>query len=452
MPDDSPSFHSGPAPRTERRWVAAVLFVLVVVVMPATTTVIAVERFPELSTLDEFAHIDYLRRVEDGQIPRMGDKVLSETARDVACRTIEGRGVSDCQKDVIDPGEVDAEGYSYEAQQPPVYYVITAVLRQPIRLVVHGYVNSARLTGAIWLAAGLAALWWFLRSRMQSSALVAAIVCAIVGLTPTVVSQASIVNNDAPAVLTGVLLLVGYEELRRNPTRRALGIAAVVGVILVLVKPLAILGIGAVTLALLLESRGRRASLGAMARLVVPAAAAAAAYQGWQLVRDVRAVVPYSEVVEVLLRPRTTLTEYPFDAIGIVGPRFVSAYWETGASMFTEPTVAGIAMCVGLLFVVTPSLSTAMGHGRRDLQPLHIALLAVLLIAPQVLIAQSYFMVHKGGGANARYALTLLPLTMTAVVPWLERRGLRWFALASVLVFLAFTVGGLLTYDLGAIS
>ena len=95
-PADRPTFTDTVRHR-EPRWLVAVLFLLVVVAIPATTSALAVHRFSELSTLDEFAHIDYLRRVEDGNLPRVGDKVLPETARDVACRTIEGRHVGDCQ-------------------------------------------------------------------------------------------------------------------------------------------------------------------------------------------------------------------------------------------------------------------------------------------------------------------------------------------------------------------
>ena len=46
------------------------LFVLVVVVVPVLVIGIAVDRFPTLSVLDEPAHIDYLRRIEQGEVPR----------------------------------------------------------------------------------------------------------------------------------------------------------------------------------------------------------------------------------------------------------------------------------------------------------------------------------------------------------------------------------------------
>jgi hypothetical protein len=447
----SPS--DAPAPQTEqgagsRRWIAVVLFTLIVVVMPVATTTIAVARFSALSTLDEFGHIDYVRRAEQGEVPRIGDKVLPDTAKDVACRGIEGRVVSDCKLDPVPPESIDAQGYSYEAQQPPIYYFITAALRQPFRLVVNGYVNSARLTGMIWLSAGLALLWWFLRRRMDASVTATAIVCALIGICPTVASQASVVNNDAAAILMGVLLLIAWDELRRRPRPLTVAIATAGAVGLVLVKPLAILGVAVVSLALLLGARERRAAIREHALLLAPAIAAAITYEGWQVVRDARARVPYSTIVDVLLGPKATLTAYPYDAIGEIAPRFLGLYWSTDASMFTEAWVAGLATIVGLTLVVAPSLSTALGQGRAELRSLHTSLLTVMLIAPELLIAQSYFTVHKGGGANARYALVMLPMIITALVPWLETRRVRWFATIAVLILIGSTFGGLLTYDI----
>lgn len=441
---DLTTFSTGPAPSDQRRWVAYVLFALVVVAMPAVTTVLAVERSSQLSSLDEYAHIDYLRRVEAGEIPRVGDKILPETRRDIACRTIEGRRVSDCSLPEIPADVIDAQAYSYQAQQPPLYYVVTALLRQPISLVVNGFVNSARLTGLVWLSSGLAVLWWFVRRRMHATAAVAAIACAIVGLAPNVVGQAATVNNDAGSVLSGALLLVGYERLRRDLRPRTVATAAAVAVLLVLVKPLVILGVGAITLALLLDRRdGRRT----MAIASVPALAVVAAYQGWQVVRDLRAVVPYAEVSQVLLSAKQTLTEYPFQALGTVLPRFLTAYYDWDAAPFAPTYVVGVATVVGLVFVLTPSLSTVLGDGRRDLRHLHLGILLVLLAAPLLLITQAYLTVHKGGGANGRYALTLLPLTITALVPVLGREGPRRAAALLVAILAAATIGSLLVFE-----
>ena len=83
----------------------------------------------------------------------------------------------------------------------------------------NGFVNSARLTGAIWLAGGLALLWWFLRRRLGATALATATACILVSMAPMVVGQSYTVNNDAAAVLIGATTLVGYDRLRRDAIR-----------------------------------------------------------------------------------------------------------------------------------------------------------------------------------------------------------------------------------------
>jgi len=418
------------------------LFLAVVVAIPLTTTTLAVDRLPALSRYDEFAHIDYLRRIEEGEIPRIGEKILPDTARDVACRTIGGRVVVPCETKDIPLEIIDAQGYSYQAQQPPLYYAVTAILRQPFRLVVNDFVNAARLTGMVWTAAALCLLWWFLRSRMAAGVVTTALVCGLLAVAPPVVSQSATVNNDAAGLLIGVLALVGYDVLRRDQ-RPATVVGLCVGAIaLVLLKPLAILPIGAVTLGLLLAPTARASSWRTRAALLLPALVAGVTYQGWQVVRDARAITPYSVVVDVLLGARETLTEFPYSGVARYSSQFFSSF-EAGGS----EAMAGVAATVALLLVYAPSIATALGHGRRELEPLHVGLLVVVVLAPMLLIAQSYFTVHKGGGANARYAIALLPLFMTALVSWLDERRVRRLATLGFGILFVVTMISLVTAE-----
>jgi len=424
------------------------LFVLVVVVVPVLVTGIAVDRFPSLSVLDEPAHIDYLRRIEQGEVPRIGDKMLPATARDVACRTIGGRPVSDCSLAEIPIEDLDALGFSYEAQQPPIYYAVTALLRQPISLVVNGFVNSARLTGAIWLAGGLALLWWFLRRRLGATALATATACILVSMAPMVVGQSYTVNNDATSVLIGATTLVGYERLRRDASGSVVALAVAGSVALVLVKPLAILPIGAAAVALLLGAVTRGAGIRAIVVLMLPALAALVTYQGWEVIRDARALVPYSEVTDALLVGRPIVDEYPLDVVGTSLTELLTGYADRVGVQPIRPAVAGFAAMIGLLLVYGPSIATALGRGRRELQHLHIGILTVALAAPVVLITQSYLAVSRDGGSNSRYALALIPMMTTAVVSWMDdSRGLRRVAVIGASLLLAVTVIGVSTHE-----
>ena len=167
-------------------------------------------------------------------------------------------------------------------------------------------------------------------------------------------------------------------------------------VALVLVKPLAILPIGAAAVALLLGAVTRGAGIRAIVVLMLPALAALVTYQGWEVVRDARAVVPYSEVTDALLVGRPIVDEYPLDVVGTSLTELLTGYGDRVGVQPIRPAVAGFAAMIGLLLVYGPSIATALGRGRRELQHLHIGILTVALAAPVILITQSYFAVQPG--------------------------------------------------------
>ena len=138
-------------------------------------------------------------------------------------------------------------------------------------------------------------------------------------MAPMVVGQSYTVNNDSAAVLIGATTLVGYQRLRRDASGSAVAPAVAGSVALVLVKPLAILPVGAAAVALLLGARHAGRGTGPR-RADAPRAGGLVTYQGWEVVRDARAVVPYSEVTDALLAGRPIVDEYPFDVVGTRSP------------------------------------------------------------------------------------------------------------------------------------
>ena len=181
---------------------------------------------------------------------------------------------------------------------------------------------------------------------------------------------------------------------------------------------------------------------------MLPALAALVTYQGWEVVRDARAVVPYSEVTDALLAGRPIVDEYPFDVVGTSLTELLTGYGDRGGVQPIRPAVAGFAAMIGLLLVYGPSIATAFGRGRRELQHLHIGILTVALAAPVILITQSYLAVSRDGGSNSRYALALIPMMTTAVVSWMDdSRGLRRVAVIGASLLLAVTVIGVSTHE-----
>ena len=78
------------------RWIRLAVVALVALVVPAVLVSLTVLRHPTFSRLDEPAHSDYLRRIEDGEVPRVGDKMLEQTVEDIQCRTVGGRRNAPC--------------------------------------------------------------------------------------------------------------------------------------------------------------------------------------------------------------------------------------------------------------------------------------------------------------------------------------------------------------------
>jgi hypothetical protein len=384
-----------------------------------------------------------VRRVSDLELPRIGEKIQPETVQDAACRTIAGRRPSTCGEPA-DLTRFDAQGYAYEAQQPPLYYVITAALRPVVSIgPIDDFVVAARAVGIVWLVAGLAVLWIVVR-RLGATFEAAVIVVLLAQLSPTVLYQSSTVNNDAAALAIGGLVVLGWDVLRRRPTWRRTVLLAAGAAVLVLVKPLAVLPVGAAAVALVVGARQQRRQ--ALLSGGVVAASAGAMYLAWNEVRDARAILPYDTVVEALLGFRETVDSYPIDPVGSSVGEFFTTYHDISGSLIDRPYVTGVAGAVALIFLMAPTVTAALTDGDTALRSLSAGFLAVCLAAPPLLVTQSYLTVDRVGGANERYAIALLPFTFVATATMATRhRPFRVAAWVGVVAMAVVTVAALAT-------
>ena len=214
------------------------LVVLVCVVVPATMIAWQIHDNPKLSLIDEGAHLDYLLRVSKFEIPRMGQTLSQRDLRITACTKVNvpGLRLPSCTAKHLRPSEFPAGGYQYEAQQPPVYYAATAVMRSVNQHVlgISNYVTSGRLTGIVWVSVGLLLLWFAGQQfGVDPWAMLAALL--LLAVAPNVIYYGSIISNDAASVFAGGLLaLVTGIALRRSSRFMPwiLGIAAFVAVAL----------------------------------------------------------------------------------------------------------------------------------------------------------------------------------------------------------------------------
>ena len=193
---------------------------------------------PGVSPIDEATHADYVLRVAQGDLPRMGQPLSEQTLREWSCRgssnvTFE---LPPCTDGPLDPATYPAGGQQYNSAHPPLYYAVTALVARPLAVLTgEGLLGSARLVGIAWLTAGLWALLAALR-QLGTSWTLGTAVAALVGLAPAIQHASSTVNNDASAVLAGALVLwVALRVAHGTSSWPALAVAAAVAAALKLV-------------------------------------------------------------------------------------------------------------------------------------------------------------------------------------------------------------------------
>ena len=200
---------------------AFVLALLVCILAPGFLVVLHIHENPLLSPIDEGAHLDYVTRVEHGSIPRLGQRLQPSTLRVTACSgvALPGAGLPPCSSNRLVPQQFPGGGYSYESQQPPTYYVLTAPLQLFNEHVLgFGELEATRLVGVLWLAVGLLCLWAAGRVMGLAPGLIGAAVL-LIGTAPAVIYQSAVVSNDAASVLAGSLVGLVAALAWRHPGR-----------------------------------------------------------------------------------------------------------------------------------------------------------------------------------------------------------------------------------------
>jgi hypothetical protein len=405
--------------------VKVLLVVVTAVVLPTVMVTLVAVKSPELSRLDEPVHLDYLRRVGQGEIPRVGDFVLPESIRDAQCRSVGGHRSAPCDLSLesYTPGMLGASGYQYEAQQPPLYYAVTALARQVVRLgPSDDFVLTARLTGVGWLVVGLL-LFWSAARRLGLGWWPTAAVAALISLSPNILYQAATVNNDAAAVLTGAAALLLFADLRARPTVARASAWSAVAVALVLIKPTGVVAVAAVCGALLLDAliAGRlRPRLAGVALL--PLAAGLLTYLAWGQVRDARATVDYDVVLDALLSFKM-VDGLPVGDVVATVTRLLHAY--ATPTPVTPSFVTNPATLVVYALVAASLASLWLPRWGSAPQRLGLTALVLLVLGGPAFTLLFYLDYSVEGGPHSRYGLSLIPLVgAAAAATYRTRRGL----------------------------
>ena len=241
-----------------KKWWLPLLFC---VVLPTAVVGNVIQRHSQFSPIDEGAHFDYVERLYSHGIPVFGDHMLTSSLREIACRgtALDGIVTPACDAKEFPYDQWPGGAWQYEAQQPPLYYAVTAPIAKAIdKVITRGILGSIRIVGLLWLIAGLL-LMWKTAVLLGISRLTTAAGLLLVGLAPTVVYYSAIVTNDATGIFFGALVcyLAALAHVNQRSYVKyaiAIGLAAALSKISC-VLPTSIIG-GALILVSLQQSGG----------------------------------------------------------------------------------------------------------------------------------------------------------------------------------------------------
>ncbi|MEI7691833.1 MAG: glycosyltransferase family 39 protein [Actinomycetes bacterium] len=201
---------------------AVIAVQLAVIVAAGLATVLSLPKF----TGDERAHFSYLQSVaEQGRLPLLGPSLISPEVEAI----YQGTYPSPAK---IDPATLGLSGRSYEAFQPPLYYLLAAI---PFRLAGDNYVVKMRVMRLVGLGLLLAAalLLWCLTVEVindpgEAEPYFAFALTAL--LWPGIVLRTVTISNSGLEFLIGIgLTLVLWRAWQRRSVGWLIGAAALLG-------------------------------------------------------------------------------------------------------------------------------------------------------------------------------------------------------------------------------
>jgi hypothetical protein len=222
---------------------ALILAVLVCIAAPTALISLHIHENPSFSPIDEPAQYDYVNRIAEGSMPRLGQRLLPSTLHQISCVgvALQGGVNPPC------PGTNKASayiggGYQYEAQQPPTYYALAVPMRWiAVNVFGLGELTATRELGAFWVSLGLLTLWMAGRVLGLSVKRLAPAIL-LLACAPVVIYQSSIVSNDAPSIFAGSIVALVAALAWNRPGRWTAPVLASVAFFVTSIKSVDILG------------------------------------------------------------------------------------------------------------------------------------------------------------------------------------------------------------------
>lgn len=370
---------------------------------------------------DEGAHYDYVIHLEQGHLPRSGDRLTQQTLRMISCVGAFGVQPHGCVAKHRNPKTLPADGYSYEAvQQPPLGYLPYLLTTQT-----DGYsqqsLERARWGGFIWSVVGAGLIVWV--AWMLDLDLVELIgVLAICLLSPVEIHSIATVTNDSAAVPAGAAVVAMYLVARRRK-KPMIAIGLVVGLLVGFLKGFFLVAPLTVVVALIfadiaVRRRPTREDIwvryGASVAMLV---GAVLSYAAWLFIQNARATVPPAVILHVLqgisttphLRATTILIGIQ-DALSVLiayGPN--QLYWMWDLAIYG--TLAALLVLKGPV-------------GRVGQRAAALAIFVGIVALAVGFPLLNFIEGHYDFSAPQRYALPLLPIVALVAIRAMRTRGI----------------------------
>ena len=406
---------------------------LLLLVLCTPVVALSVDRNPALFVLDEFAYADYLHKIDDGHlVVRHGELSGEPALRALACRGYTPSTWNDrppCDAAGFDPAVFPNAGINSADIHPPTYFLITYAAARAVMVLglTDDLVDAGRLFGAVWMAAGLVALWCLLRA-LGAGRGPAACGLALVAAGPMLLQQWHFLTPDAANVLVGSLVMLAALRWERAGGGRAWLIGA--GALAMAVKAPNVVVVVAACLYLLLrgalarrfpDDTSPRSPREYVLAAVALAGGAALTSAVWLVTRAVLAG-PGTSPME---RDERVSVLRPAQIIENIA-RFVTPWDREPSSLYP------LAVLTSYLFVGSLLVALVALKARERRYAIAVATGVVLVAGPLLLVAVNFLLRGTYTIIEPRYGSTLVPVQCALAATFWTGRSLYLVAVLAV--------------------
>jgi len=430
--DDAEHLPRGLSPWWRRILIVTLILQMVVV---ATVAVVIATQFKLWAPIDEDAHFSYIQQIaEHGSLPVLGRTEISLQA--LAIR----QGIYP-RATTIDPKKFGLGGLSYEAWQPPLYYIVAA----PVFDIPSSYVHKAyavRVFDILLFFAAIALTGRLCRLVLRDRWLIGWSMTLVFFALPGVVVRVVTISYLALALPLAILFACELWTAWHRHSPRRLALAGVVLGLCVLTE-LELLALIPVYLLVVFVEALRRRQTRRFGPLLVALAVPFVIMAPWFAFNEANyhmlTAGPISQrEVAAVVNPHginTPISQLPDQTVALLEP-VLPAEW--GSALDSQQALTYVAQLLDLL-IIPAGLVLVLGLGRR-LWSVPVAILALPWVI--TIIELWYVVFVQQSQAFSRYTYPTVPILLVLVALSTENLQSR---------YLPIVVNGLATGSLVAL-